>query len=74
MMASARPRLTAAPPISFFMIFMPEEGLRSRPPLSKQTPLPTRVSLGSVGLPQRRSIRRGARWGAAARPTAWIVG
>ncbi len=51
----------AAPPMSFFMISMPLDGLRSRPPLSKQTPLPTRVTLGCAASPQISSIRRGAR-------------
>ncbi len=62
----------AAPPMSFFMISMPLDGLMSRPPVSKHTPLPTSVILGSAGLPQAMSIRRGAR--ADARPTAWISG
>ena len=39
---------------------MPAAGLRSRPPLSKQTPLPTRVSFGRSSSPQTRSISRGA--------------
>jgi len=34
------------PAISFFMISMPLDGLRSSPPASKQTPLPTSVTLG----------------------------
>ena len=62
----------AAPPMSFFMISMPLDGLMSRPPVSKHTPLPTSVIFGSAGLPQAKSIRRGAR--ADARPTAWISG
>ncbi len=36
----------AAPPISFFMISMPVDGFKSNPPASKQTPLPTSVTLG----------------------------
>ncbi len=51
----------AAPPMSFFMLRMPDEGLRSSPPESKHTPLPTSVTLGARGLPQVKSIRRGAR-------------
>ena len=62
----------AAPPMSFFMLSMPDAGLRSRPPVSKHTPLPTSVTLGSLSLPQVRSISRGAR--TLARPTAWIIG
>jgi hypothetical protein len=57
--------------MSFFIISMPEEGFRSSPPVSKQTPLPMRASFGPL-VPQRMSIRRGAF--AAARPTAWMVG
>ncbi len=62
----------AAPPMSFFMVSMPEAGLRSSPPLSKHTPLPTRVILGASALPQTRSIRQGLR--AEARPTACTMG
>ena len=51
----------AAPPISFFMISMPADGFKSSPPLSKQTPLPTSVTLGWAGSPQVKSISRGAR-------------
>ncbi len=58
--------------MSFFMLSMPLSGLMSSPPVSKQTPLPTSVTLGWPGSPQVRSIRRGGR--AAARPTAWISG
>jgi hypothetical protein len=47
-------------------------GLMSRPPESKQTPLPTSVTFGAFASPQVRSISRGAP--AAARPTAWIKG
>ena len=60
--------------MSFFMISMALSGLRSSPPVSKHTPLPTSVTLGSLALPQRSSISRGARVGSAARPTAWISG
>ncbi len=48
-------------PCRFFMISMPLDGFRSRPPVSKQTPLPTSVTLGCDGSPQPKSIRRGAR-------------
>src|SRR6478672_10808272 len=64
--------MVAAPPMSFFMLSMPAAGLRSSPPVSKHTPLPTSVTLGSLSLPQVRSISRGAR--TLARPTAWIIG
>ena len=71
MIMAARPRTCAAPPMSFFISFMPAADLRSSPPESKHTPLPTRVTRGPVP-PQRRSISRGAR--VLARPTAWIAG
>jgi len=58
----------AAPPMSFFINPMPLDGLMSRPPLSKATPLPTRVTFGASSRPQRKSTRRGA--SAAALPTA----
>ena len=64
--------ISAAPPMSFFIISMPLDGLMSSPPVSKHTPLPTSVTLGAAGSPQRRSIRRGAR--SLARPTAWTAG
>ena len=70
--AWARPSVTAAPPMSFFISCMLLAVLRSRPPVSKHTPLPTRVSLGASGSPQTRSITRGGR--ALAWPTAWIAG
>ena len=44
----------------------------SRPPVSKATPLPTRVTRGASALPQVKSMRRGGV--AEARPTAWIIG
>ena len=72
MIAWARPSMIAAPPMSFFISRMPEAGLRSSPPLSKHTPLPTSVTLGAAGSPQTMSTSRGAR--VLARPTAWIVG
>ena len=68
----AKPRAVAAPPMSFFIRAMPEAGLMSRPPVSKHTPLPTSVTLGARGGPQRMSIRRGAR--GLALPTWWISG
>ena len=74
MIMCAQASTVAAPPMSFFMISMALSGLRSSPPVSKQTPLPTSVTLGSVALPQRSSISRGARVLSAARPTAWISG
>ena len=49
----ARPRTLAAPPMSFFMRSIDADGLMSRPPVSKQTPFPTSVTLGSPGSPQR---------------------
>ena len=72
MIIRARPSVVAAPPISFFISFIPVGGFRSRPPLSKQTPLPTIVTFGSLGLPHRISISRGAR--SDARPTACTIG
>ena len=72
MIIRASPRTCAAPPMSFFMRSMPWAGLMSSPPESKHTPLPTSVTLGASGGPQRRSTSLGAL--ALARPTAWIVG
>ena len=40
----------AAPPMSFFISRMPLAGLRSSPPLSKQTPLPTMAMRGLRGI------------------------
>ena len=37
----------AAPPMSFFISSMPLDGLMSRPPVSKQMPLPTSVTAGA---------------------------
>ena len=37
---------TAAPPMSFFISAMPDPDFKSRPPLSKQTPFPTKVRRG----------------------------
>ena len=39
-------RAWAAPPMSFFISRMPDEGFKSRPPVSKVTPLPTSTSAG----------------------------
>ena len=58
--------------MSFFISSMPAAGLMSRPPESKQTPLPTSVTFGWAASPQLKSTRRGA--SSAARPTAWISG
>jgi len=44
--------------MSFFIMRMPEDGLRSSPPVSKHTPLPTRVSFGARSSPQARSMSR----------------
>ncbi len=44
----------------------------SSPPVSKHTPLPTSVTLGSNAAPHAMSIRRGAR--AEPRPTACTIG
>ena len=68
----ARPRTLAAPPMSFFISSMPEDGLMSRPPVSKVTPLPTSVTFGVIG-PAPDEVdetRRAGRCG----PTAWIIG
>ncbi len=72
MARSANESAAAAPPMSFFIRTIALDGLISRPPVSKQIPLPTIVTLGARSEPQRRSIRRGAR--SLARPTAWIIG
>ena len=72
MIMSARPIAVAAPPMSFFISPIEAGGLMSSPPVSKQTPLPTRVTFGASARPQARSSRRGA--SVAAAPTAWIIG
>ena len=72
MIMCASASAVAAPPMSFFMLSMAASGLMSRPPVSKQTPLPTSVTRGCLSSPQLMSISRGAP--AAARPTAWISG
>ena len=56
----------AAPPMSFFMISMPLAGLMSRPPVSKQMPLPTSVTRGAPApAPGEVDEARRARAGAA---------
>ena len=70
----ARPSALAAPPMSFFIWRIDADGLMSSPPVSKHTPLPTRVRRGCFGAPQFSSISRGARSAAAARPTACTAG
>ena len=56
----------AAPPMSFFISRMPLAGLRSSPPLSKHTPLPTIATRGWLGIAPfeldqpRRALARGA--------------
>ena len=72
MIMCASASAVAAPPMSFFMLSMPLDGLMSSPPVSKQTPLPTSVTFGSLSLPQVISIRRGAR--VEPLPTAWMSG
>ena len=69
---SASPMAVAAPPMSFFISPMEAGGLMSSPPVSKQTPLPTRVTFGASSRPQTRSRSRGG--SAAAAPTASIIG
>ena len=68
----ANARAMAAPPMSFFISAMPDDGFKSSPPVSKHTPLPTRVTFGSLSRPHTRSISRGAR--VLARPTVWTMG
>jgi hypothetical protein len=70
----AKASACAAPPMSFFMSRIPVAGLMSRPPLSKQTPLPTTATRGCAGLPHSTSIIRAARSGDAACPTAATSG
>ena len=72
MTSRASASAAAAPPMSFFISTMPLDGLMSRPPLSKATPLPTSVTFGASSRPQRKSTRRGG--SAAALPTAWMSG
>ncbi len=59
MTSRASASAAAAPPMSFFISTMPLDGLMSRPPLSKATPLPTSVTFGASSRPQRMSTRRG---------------
>ena len=65
-MAKARPRTCAEPPISFFIISIAPAGFKSRPPESNVTPLPTKVIRGPLS-PHIISIKQG--WISAARPT-----
>ena len=60
------------PPGAYRLGGVPEAVFRSSPPVSKHTPLPTKVTFGAALSPQTMSTRRGAR--VLARPTAWIVG
>ncbi len=64
MIICASPSTVAAPPMSFFISSMPDDGLISSPPVSKQTPLPTSVSVGPAVAPaqvdQPRRAGRGA--------------
>ena len=64
MTAWARPSTVAAPPMSFFISRMPAGGLRSSPPVSKHTPLPTSVTFGAarVAPGEVDQPRRAARW------------
>ena len=61
-------RALAAPPMSFFISSIALSDLMSRPPESKQTPLPTMLMRGCEASPQFNSINRGA--ASDARPTA----
>mmetsp|Transcript_28384 Transcript_28384/g.69150 ORF Transcript_28384/g.69150 Transcript_28384/m.69150 type:complete len:324 (+) Transcript_28384:408-1379(+) len=67
-----RPRMAAAPPMSFFIGSIAEPGLMFSPPVSKTTPLPTRAILGASSGPQAISTSLGGR--SDARPTASIIG
>ena len=69
--ARANPNTLAAPPMSFFIRPIEFPGLRFRPPVSKHTPLPTKVSFGPL-LPIFKSISLGVFSDAA--PTACIIG
>ena len=65
---------SAAPPMSFFMRIMPLEGLMSRPPVSKHTPLPTSVTSGAPRLaPAHVDEARLARAALAHLIDEWIV-
>mmetsp|Transcript_1564 Transcript_1564/g.4900 ORF Transcript_1564/g.4900 Transcript_1564/m.4900 type:complete len:239 (-) Transcript_1564:657-1373(-) len=73
----ARLSTLAAPPMSFFMVSMLLGGLMSRPPVSKQTPLPTMVTRGASALLlalQTMSTTSGSLPEDAALPTAWTSG
>jgi len=60
MIMCASASAVAPPPISFFMFSIDASGLMSRPPVSKQTPLPTSVTCGCFGSPHSMSISRGS--------------
>lgn len=60
--------------MSFFMPAMDGPGLMSSPPVSYATPFPTSVTFGCEASPHVKSISRGSRPLAAARPTVWIWG
>ncbi len=72
MTSCASASVHAAPPMSFFISAIPADGLMSRPPVSKQTPLPISVTFGCVGSPQTKSTSRGLQVEAC--PTAWMAG
>ena len=72
MIMCASASAVAAPPMSFFISSMALDGLMSRPPVSKQMPLPMMRHLRRAGAAPGESIRRGAR--GLARPTAWMSG
>ena len=42
----ANAKAMAAPPMSFFISAIPDDGFKSSPPVSKQTPFPTTVTRG----------------------------
>ena len=67
MIAWPRPSMIAAPAhVLLHQFSMPAAGLRSSPPVSKHTPLPTSVTLGASSLAPARSTSRGARRAGAA--------
>ena len=56
------PKTAAAPPMSDFMSSMPWAGLIEMPPVSKQTPLPTRARGASSPPPRQRMIATKGGW------------
>ena len=56
----ARPKTVADPPMSFFIKLIEAVGLIFKPPVSKQTPLPTNVTLGLFFTPHCISNKRGS--------------